>query len=252
MSKNTYTYHDEAKLTTENFPEIEAYPNRFLTWFFRILSVGLIGTSLLLLLFLPVAFALDKSYQDERLTLVVVSCLFYAVSLPLLYRAWRYIKSRKGHAVVHIRVDQTGIHYTMADGSASYLLYSDLRKSKDRYWEDVFAQTQGRWGPTVLQVWVDKTPRTVNFMTDIGYAYYVGNQLTLKAHFIRGIRLFRTDLHVGPSVFSLLYIDPVTYELDIRERRKTFIGATILLMIILIGIEAYIYYRHGYTLIFNF
>lgn len=239
----------DGTIAADDFPEKASRPDWFWTWVFRVFIFGLPGIMVVCIFMIPAAFALDGYYGDEPATNIVVLTVSYALLLWFSWLLARYFKSQRKHAVVTVRVDRQGVHYRYADGRSDSLLYTDLQRSNVRYTPDVFAKTQRR-GPTLLRVFVQGSPRTVTFMTDIGYGYYTGNQRELLAHFIRGIQLFSRNLHVDSTVFSKFFIDPDTYVFDKKEWVKTAVTVVIILFLMLVLMEWYMKYRFGASLFF--
>ncbi|WP_157278574.1 hypothetical protein [Olivibacter sitiensis] len=234
----------------DSFEAVHARPNWVLTWLLRLLLFGLMGLLLLCLFMIPVGFALDDYYGASRITNVVVIVFSHSLLLGLLYLLIRHIRSLRRKSVVALYVDREGIHYRYADGHSDAILYKDLQCSNEHHTPDVYAQTQRR-GPTLFRIFVNGGPRTVTFMTDIGRSYYTGNQRELIGHFVRGIRRFRPDLHVGKNVFSEFYIHPDTFAFDGREWVRTWVAVILILILVLFLIDCYMSYRFGASLIFD-
>lgn len=235
--------------TKDNFPEIRSAPNWFLTWCIRLLFLVLFGPLTILIYTIPLAFYMDGTIAVGELS--AFGIFYYPLLIWMSYLLVRYLKRIKGNAVKHVRVNRAGIFYECLNGSVVSLLYQQLESASNDAVYDVFSKAGGRYSPTVLSVFMKGSERTVHFgRTDVAYSYYTGNIRLLRRHFIQGIVLFRPELRIAPFVYSNFFIDPETFEFDKKAYRKAIIAATILLLFIFLGIEWYMRYRFGHSLIF--
>lgn len=240
----------------DNFHEIKSEPNWLVTWCIRFVFFVLMGFLVFCFYFLPVLFYMDGTIDGEQL--FAFGMIYYPLLIGLTYFAVRFLKRRKKKSVRHIKVNREGIFYELLDGTEDSLQFTQLEtSSNDSYAYDVFIGSKLRYtGNTTvrqvfLKVFINGKKRKVRaFHPDLGYSYYARNSRLLRSHFLRGIKLFRPDLRISPTVYSEFSIHPETFEFDKKEYWKGVILAIIFIIILFIGIEWYMTYRFGASLLF--
>jgi len=242
--------------TKDNFPEIKSEPNWFWTWCIRIIFSFLFGSLVLLFYITPFLFYIDGTIEGGQL--FAFGIIYYPIMIWLSYIAIRYLKRIKSKAVRHIGVNREGIFYDQMDGAVESLLYNQLEvSSDDMIAYDVFIGSNlvhtgtTTYSQTFLKVFLKGNQQKVRFFhPDVVYSYYAGNSPLLRSHFIQGITLFRPDLRIAPNVYSEFSIHPKTFDFDKKEYWKSIIMAIIFIILLFIGIEWYMKYRFGDSLIF--
>lgn len=241
--------------TSDNFSEIRSEPNWFWTWFIRILFLGLFGSLIVLIYAIPLAFYIDGTIDGEELWAFGV--IYYPIIIGMSYLLLRYIKRVKGNAVGHIKVNREGVFYEKMNGTVESLLYKQLEASSSYIVYDVFIGSRvihtgnTLYRQTFLKVFLKDGEKTLRFFhPDMAYSYYAGNSRLLRSHFIQGIVLFRPDLRIAPNVYTNFFIHPETYEFDKKAYQKTIAATIIFIILIFAGIECYMQYRFGNSLLF--
>jgi len=242
--------------TKDNFPEIKSEPNWFWTWCIRVVFFPLFGLIVLLFYVLPSLFYIDGTIEGRQL--FAFGIIYYPIVIWLSYIALRYLIRIKSKAVRHITVNREGIFYEQLDGTVESLLYSQLAKSSNDFnIYDVFIGSNlvytgnSTYRQTFLKVFLKGNEQKVRpFHPDVAYSYYAGNSRKLRSHFIQGITLFRPDLRIAPNVYSEFSIHPQTFEFDKKVYWQAIVVAIIFIILLFIGIEWYMKYRFGYSLIF--
>ncbi|SEH95768.1 hypothetical protein SAMN02927937_02379 [Paenimyroides aquimaris] len=243
-------------LTKDNFPEIKSEPNWFWTWCIRVVFFLLFGLIVLLFYALPFLFYIDGTIEGRQL--FVFGIIYYPIVIWLSYIAVRYLIRIKSKAVRHITVNREGIFYEQLDGTVESLLYSQLAKSSNDFnIYDIFIGSNRvytgttTYSQTFLKVFLKGNEQKVRFFhPDVAYSYYARNSRLLRSHFIQGVTLFRPDLRIAPHVYSEFSIHPETFDFDKKEYWKAIVIAIIFIILVFIGIEWYMKYRFGYSLIF--
>src|SRR5690606_32602440 len=157
-----------------------------------------------------------------------------------------------------IGVNREGIFYDQMDGTVESLLYNQLEvSSDDMIAYDVFIGSNlvhtgtTTYSQTFLKVFLKGNQQKVRFFhPDVVYSYYARNSRLLRSHFIQGITLFRPDLRIAPNVYTEFFVHPQTFEFDKKEHWKAIVFAIIFIILLFIGIEWYMKYRFGDSLIF--
>jgi|GEM_PF-342407 len=242
--------------TKDNFPEIKSEPNWFWTWCIRIIFSFLFGLLVLLFYITPFLFYIGGTIEGNRFFTFAI--IYYPIVIWLSYIAVRYLKRIKSKAVRHITVNREGIFYEQLEGTVESLLYCQLEKSSDDFnIYDVFIGSNlvytgtSTYRQTFLKVFLKGNEQKVRpFHPDVAYSYYAGNSRTLRSHFIQSITLFRPDLRIAPNVYSEFSIHPETFEFDKKGHWQAIVLAIIFIILLFIGIEWYMKYRFGYSLIF--
>lgn len=242
--------------TKDNFPEIKSEPNWFWTWCIRVVFFPVFGLIVLLFYVLPSLFYIDGTIEGRQL--FAFGIIYYPIVIWLSYIALRYLIRIKSKAVRHITVNREGIFYEQLDGTVESLLYSQLAKSSNDFnIYDVFIGSNlvytgnSTYRQTFLKVFLKGNEQKVRpFHPDVAYSYYAGNSRKLRSHFIQGITLFRPDLRIAPNVYSEFSIHPQTFEFDKKVYWQAMVVAIIFIILLFIGIEWYMKYRFGYSLIF--
>src|SRR5690606_15810500 len=168
------------------------------------------------------------------------------------------LKRIRGNAVRHITVNSKGVFFEKINGTVEPLLYSQLEiSSNDNIVYDVFIGSNliytgnTNYRQTFLKVFLKGNEQKVHFFhPNVAYSYYARNSRLLRSHFIQGITLFRPDLRIAPNVYSEFSIHPQTFEFDKKEHWKAIVFAIIFIILLFIGIEWYMKYRFGDSLIF--
>jgi len=241
-------------INKNNFPEVKSEPQWILTWTVRILLIVL-GASIILLIFLiPWLFYIDGSIDFTAF--ITFSVFYYPIIIWLMWRALRYLKRVRNNANRHITINNEGLIFEKLNGNFEHLKYIQLEKSSESKY-DVFVDVDrffanGVWYRNVyLTVFINGQKRRIHsFHPDMAYSYFTKNKRLMRSHFILGIALFRPDLQIDPLVYSEFLIDPETFEFRKKEYWKTLIFASIFLILTFLGIELYMKYRMGDSLIF--
>lgn len=243
-------------LTNDNFHEVVSEPDWGITCCIRAVMFFLLGFLVLGFYFVPLLFYTDGTIDQEQL--LVFGMFYYPLLIVLSYFVVRFLKRRKRKSVRHIKVNCEGIFYELLDGTEESLRFDQLEVSSEDYIVyDVFIDSKLRYtgNTTVRQVFLKvfingKKHKVRDFQPDLGYSYYARNSRILRSHFLRGIALFRPDLRIDPYIYSEFSIDPDTYEFDKKGYWKAIILATLFVILIYMGIEWYMKYRFGISIIF--
>lgn len=245
-----------SNFTKDNFHEIKSEPNWLATWCIRFLFFSLLGLIVLLFYFLPILFFIDHTIDGDQL--FAFGLIYYPLLIVLTYFAIRFLKRRRRKSVRHITVNREGIFYEFLDGTEDSLPFTHLEPSpNDHIVYDVFIDSklqftgENTYRQAYLKVFLKGNEQKVRpFHPDLGYSYYARNSRLLRSHFIRGIALFRSDLRIDPFVYSEFSIHPETFEFDKKRYRTGIILAIIVIVLLFIGIEWYMQYRFGNSLLF--
>lgn len=244
------------KSIKDNFCEMKSEPNWLVTWGVRFLFFFLFGMIILLIYFLPVLFFLDSTIDGNEL--YSFGIIYYPILIGLTYVVVLYLKNLRRKSVRHITVNQEGIFYEMIDGTEEAIKFSQLEfSSNDNIVYDVFIDSKLRYignsnyRQAYLKVFLKGKEQEVrDFHPDLGYSYYARNSRLLRGQFIRGITLFRPDLHIAPSVYTEYSIHPETFEFDKKGYWKTIALVVVFIVLLFIGIDWYMQYRFGSSLFF--
>lgn len=242
--------------TKDNFHEIKSEPNWLVTWCIRFVFFPLFGFLVLSFYFVPVLFYTDGSIDGEQL--LAFGMIYYPLLIVLSYFVVRFLKRRKSKSVRHIKVNCEGIFYELIDGTEESLRFDQFEiSSNDHIVYDVFIDSklqftgENTYPQAFLKVFLNGKEHEVRpFHPDWGYSYFTRNSRILRSHFLRGIALFRPDLRIDPFIYSEFSIHPETYEFDKKNYRTGIILAIILVILIFIGIDRYMKYRFGASLLF--
>lgn len=197
----------------KEFLPLESKPWWIITWVARIFGIALLSGMFLLLLMLPLLLI------NFKIVFIIVAILYYPAWMYAVYLFVRHIRKSRRESVVHILVDDKGIHYTKFDGSKEEILYSRLEKWSLSDVYDVKVSPQRKtWA---LEIKYDGSGEKVDFdRIDPGLTYYTGNTRVLRRRFVQGIACFRPDISIDPFVFEAFYIHPGTFTFDRKKYWK--------------------------------
>lgn len=198
----------------KEFLPLESKPWWIITWLARIFGGALLAGVFLLLLLLPFLLI------DFKVVFIIAAILYYPAWGYAVYGLVRHMRRSRRESVVHILVDDKGIHYTKFDGSKEEILYSRLEKWSLSDVYDVKVSPQRKtWA---LEIKYDDSHQKVDFdRIDPGFTYYTGNTRVLRRRFVQGIACFRPDISIDPFVFEAFYIHPETFTFDKKNYGKT-------------------------------
>lgn len=108
------------------------------------------------------------------------------------------------------------------------MLYSQLKKSGDRYTADVHSKKIRLYGERMLFVHLKHGKEAIYFNHTDAFS---GNSGDLRVHFLQGIHLFRPDLRISPEVYSEFFINPETFAFEQRFFKRTLIVAITVLIL---------------------
>lgn len=219
---------DYRNMSKQNFPAITSQPNRPATWALRLLLWIVVIAVFFSIYAIPTAFAFDPYYSSNWGIIVII----YLILLVLTAWLIKLIRTQKKNTIVEIVVDEKGMHRKRFNGSIDSILYKDLQKNTNPYeGGDIYVVTPRR-SPPMLRLIKLSIETTAMFTTDITYSYFTGNMFELRAHFIKGIQIFRPDLKIADDVFEKFYINRDDFSFDKKSYRKTILLVVILLLII--------------------
>src|SRR5690606_38068555 len=244
----------EQIINKDNFNTIQSEPQWFWTWTVRLLLITLGATIILLIFLIPWLFYIEGTIDFTAF--ITFSVFYLLIIIWLTLRALRYLKRVKNNANRHITINKEGMIFEKLNGNFEHIKYNQLDKSSESKY-DVFIDidrffAKGVWYRNAyLTVFIDGQKRRIHsFHPDMAYSYFAKNKRQMRSHFIRGIALFRPDLQIDPLVYSEFLIDPETFEFRKNEYWVSFIVAAIFLILTFLGIELYMKYRMGDSLIF--
>lgn len=244
----------EQIINKDNFNTIQSEPQWFWTWTVRLLLITLGATIILLIFLIPWLFYIEGTINFTAF--ITFSVFYFLIIIWLTLRALRYLKRVKNNANRHLTINKEGMIFEKLNGNFEHIKYNQLDKSSESKY-DVFIDidrffANGVWYRNAyLTVFIDGQKRRIHsFHPDMAYSYFAKNKRLMRSHFIRGIALFRPDLQIDPLVYSEFLIDPETFEFRKNEYWITFIVAAIFLILTFLGIELYMKYRMGDSLIF--
>ncbi|MCO7723724.1 hypothetical protein HX045_16060 [Myroides odoratimimus] len=206
----------------KEFSPLYSKDNVLLTWVFNISGGALLVSLFILLALLPLLVS------TQIKTLVIIGLFYYPIWAIVLYRFYRYIKSKMAVAIRNIKIDDQGIHFSKKDGSTAEILYDQLGHSyRSEYYDVYLVPINKTWR---LAVGIDGVQTEVVFDgADVGSVYQIKNARALRAKFIEGIVRFRPDLKIDPSVFKEFSIHPQDFTFD-GKRYMKHIGQGVLII----------------------
>lgn len=222
----------------DRFPELQSEPNWCATWVIRII---LSCTSLL---FLAAFFATPLLLYTEKEIDGIGATLFMGIYYPLLLWAcialFRHIQKNRKKFVKKITVNNKGIHFHKINGKTESVLYSQLKKSGDRYTADVYGKKIRLYGERIFFVHLKHGKEAIYFNHTDAFS---GNTRDLRAHFLQGIHLFRPDLRISPEVYSEFFINSKTFKFEQRFFRRTLVAAIIIGILFFLASYLWAQYR---------
>ncbi|MDR2234973.1 MAG: hypothetical protein LBE92_02510 [Chryseobacterium sp.] len=224
------------------FLPVYAVPHTTVTWLVRIITLLWILAVFILLLLLPVAFAIDDGYQVSYSRNPVNAVVFIGVYelCFLFFCGWLIssVKKHKGKAVVEMWVDDKGLHRKQKDGTLLSVLYDQLQALPKEGNYDVYPRNigTGKYSQTVLMVhYRNETgniaPRELEFDMNVWYAFYPANTMELRAAFFQNIANHHQRIRINPEVYSHYHIDPLTFRFN---KRKYWMEWTCIFLLIIV------------------
>lgn len=211
---------------TRSFP-VYAAADKTVTWMTRILSLIGLAVLFLLVLLLPVAFAVDDGYRVSYRRSPVNAVIFIALYELCFFFLCRWLvkcwKRDQNKAIVKMWIDEKGLYRQQKDGHILSILYSRLRSVPKEGRYDVYTQQvgTGKYSRTALMVkYRDETgvvkPVEAEFTMNIWHAFYPANSMELRATFFQNIADCK-EIRINPEVYRHYHINPMTFEFDAKK-----------------------------------
>ena len=217
--------------TRENFPEISTEPDQYWTWFIRITFTAVIASLLFGFFSIPILLYWEREFYGPESVLFLL--IYYPVLCVVLYLLVKMIIRNKKKAVHSILVNSEGAFYKKHDGSSESILYKNLQRSDKNYTNDIFTEPVPVDGHNLVYLkafYGGKEIRVDFTRIDIAFGSYAKNHRVLRSHFLNGVKIFRTDLVIDPSVYKQFFINPETFEYEKKQQGKALIWTVLLIV----------------------
>ena len=218
------------KINTEiSFPTVESKTNGFFSFILQLTFFGIIFFFFFLFVLGPL-YGIYKRGFDA--TLPVLS-ICWSISLIILIPSLNHYIIKRRKIANKVVVNDTGLaFYNSKNEIVEQILYTELRPSKQNFDIYTVAPMGSGIAPlleiTIQQEKQEETTRRIDMNLPM---YVVKNKLTLYAHFMQGITVFRPDLKIDPLALRNFSIDPVTLEVS---KKGTSLGGWLLILAVLI------------------
>lgn len=170
--------------------------------------------------------------------------------------AWRRYKKT---AYTQVRIDEKGLHYYnhLSDKTVLHFKWADLQKNPDKNGFDVVLHTtygyvnNARVSADWVLWWFKEGDKIKSHQENFkgGHALYmIRNSKELIGKYLQMLSYHRPDLKIDPSLFATFFIDKETFAFERKVYIKTWAGAMVFIVIVLVLIDCWTNYRFGYTL----
>ena len=189
---------------------------------------------LILLTFTDYAPIIDNTY---RILFFVFFTIIASLSGLLIYDTI----NNKNRRINWYEVNSLGIlFFNKEDQLIQQILFKDLTKSPDIYGKDIYSKSSGsgKYSSFRMNLCVfekDANGQVRNRIVDFN-SVPVKNRYSLIAHFLKGIKLFRTDLTISTDVYKDFYLNEDTLDFVPEQFRKD-----IYLKVVVFGIIALLF-----------
>lgn len=194
--------------------------------------------------------------SDEPFGLWLFLLAIAAVMNGVCIYAWRRYKKT---AYTQVRIDEKGLHYYnhLSDKTVLHFKWADLQKNPDKNGFDVVLHTtygyvnNARVSADWVLWWFKEGDKIKSHQENFkgGHALYmIRNSKELIGKYLQMLSYHRPDLKIDPSLFATFFIDKETFAFERKVYIKTWAGAMVFIVIVLVLIDCWTNYRFGYTL----
>jgi len=205
----------------KSFPSIESKISLFPTLMLQGLLYGVMLMGFGFLILLP-AYGIYKRGIEVMLIPVLIC---FPIGFGILIPSVKHYIIKRNPVASKIIINETGLLYCNSKGEiASKILYSDLVASGKEF--DVLSVLPPSSGVMpMLEVFTasEKEGRAALRIEMNLPLHVVSDRLTLYAHFLQGISIFRPDLKIAPQVFQNYFIDPKTWKVNRKSAGYLFL-----------------------------
>ncbi|MET3037303.1 hypothetical protein ABXT08_14435 [Chryseobacterium sp. NRRL B-14859] len=213
-----------------SFPDIESKSNVLATLILQVTSVVTVLVFFCLFVLGPVYGIYKRGFSS----MLPVALVGWGISLLILIPVIRsYIIKRKNLSR-KIVVNPTGlIFYNSKNEVVEQLLYTELHPSKQHFDVYIVHPAGGSLIP-LLEVTVHPEKKEkVQRRIDMNLPFRVlKNKVSLYAHFMHGISVFRPDLTIDPLALKSFSIDPEIWE--IKKMKRISWGGWLLILAVMV------------------
>ena len=204
------------------FIEKESLPNWTVTRILRLaIPVLFLGSIIGFILMLEVFFILGK-INSPAIEWLILTVTILIISI-ILFKIINYYRTRPGEHLRRITVDKDGLHYHYLDGSKKSIFYVDLMHAPNQITDDVYCSKASAEVNSDLCIYIsnefEEECRTKALFVGGDLAFYpvMKNVAAIRAHFIKGIHIFRSDLSIEKEVLNTYLIDKETFDFKKTE-----------------------------------
>ncbi|MBW1655186.1 hypothetical protein [Flavobacterium quisquiliarum] len=235
----------------ENFPKVTSQRNVPVTLLVYVLFGLLCFAMLLLFAVLPLSIQLE---HNSRLSNgeMIFDLIYFPLLLWGVWALCRNYQHQKLKKIISISVDHNGIHHHQYNGAVESILYKELERSTEIYVSDIDRKIGTKYSPSYIFGFKEGKQIPIHFSKPAdGMTYIPKNKYQLIGHFLHGVSLFSPNLKVSQAVYTDYFINPKTFEFDKKAQRITYFIIFIVIILILIGIDLFIKYTKGFSILFN-
>lgn len=234
----------------ENFPKIISERNLTATIFVYIMFGLLFLAMLCLLIALPLSIQLEHNSPISTGEMIF-NLIYFPILLWVFWVLYKDYKRQKIKKIIHISVDQYGMHHHQRDGIVHSILYKQLESSTEAYVSDIDRKIGTKYSPGYIFGFKEGKQIPIHFSkAENGLTYIPKNKYHLIGHFLQGVTLFCPHIKISQAVYADYFINPTTFEFNKKAQIITYILVFILLMIILIAIDLFTKYTKGFSILF--
>ena len=185
----------------------------------------------------------------------------FILGLAILFNAlWIFAgRKYKTTAYTNVKIDDSGIHYynKLNGKTVKQYAWKDFEKTPGKNEYDVVKHTtygyvnNARISADWVLWWFKEGDNIRSHQENFkgGHALYmIRNSKELIGRCLQMLTYHRPDLRIDPLLFSTFFIDKKTFTFERKVYIKTWAGAMVFIVIVLVLIDCWTNYRFGYTL----
>lgn len=206
-------------------------------------------------LFFTCLYFIIKGSKDPLLLWLFLLAIAIVINGLWIF-AW---KRHKKSAYTRVKIDEQGIYYFnhLSKKTTAFLAWSEFQKNpKGNEYDIALHRTSGfvnnaRISADWVMWWINDGDTVRSQLENFkgGHALYmIRNSKVLIGRCLQMLTYHRPDLKIDPRLYATFFIDQHTFAFERKAYIKTWIGAAVFIVIILLLIDCYTKYRFGYTL----
>ncbi|MFW1985842.1 hypothetical protein ACG94M_21370 [Acinetobacter guillouiae] len=235
---------------------IKSIPNKKLTNYLRVVYFFFFAYFINLIITLPMIFY--ESDQWLRINFIMLVIISFGLSALIWWYVFKVVTSKKffKSQICSYSVDDLGFHYHLFGGGKRSILFNQLNHDLNRSNPDIYIVNYTKL-PSSLYVHINNINTNKVIVEKLYFQlggffgeYVIKNSHELACEFFKRVHQHRPDITVAPEIYYQFNIHPEHFNFDhdaYHAKRKNRIWVLGVIILFLICIFLFIYYKHHFT-----